>query len=305
MGNRTHDNDLGAGVVFLLGAGRSGTTLLYKLLCLHPEVAFISNYENRLKWLPDGWLSGLVATRKQLKLAAWFNRGNAYFIRRPWIKKLVPTPVEGESVYADCGVPLHSAANYLPDEVTASSLRERFEAFRRHSDAKIFLSKRTANNRRLPILQKIFPQARYIHLIRDGRDVAHSLSQVEWWDDHVLWWDGRRAVDAQTAGEDRISLCARNWVHEMAELEANLADIPQEQKYQLRYEDLLNDPIGELSAVLAFIGLPVTADFTHAIEYLQLAHRPSRWPQAWSEHQLAKVLQEEDSTLRKLEYIGQ
>ncbi len=305
MEKHTHENELGAGVTFLVGAGRSGTTLLYKLLCLHSGVAFISNYENRLKWLPDGWLSGLIATQKKLKLSAWFNRGNAYFIRRPWIKKLVPTPVEGESIYADCGVPLLAAGDYLPDEATVSSLRERFERFRRNSDTKTFLSKRTANNRRLPLLQKVFPQARYIHLIRDGRDVAHSLSEVEWWDDHVLWWDGRRAADAEAAGEDRISLCARNWVREIAVLEESLADIPQEQKYQLRYEDLLNDPIGELSAVLAFIGLPVTAEFTRAIEYLQLAHRPSRWPQAWSEQQLANVLQEEDATLRKLEYIGQ
>jgi hypothetical protein len=32
-----------AGPLFLVGVPRSGTTLLYKLLCLHPDVAYISN----------------------------------------------------------------------------------------------------------------------------------------------------------------------------------------------------------------------------------------------------------------------
>ena len=36
--------------VFLLGPARSGTSLLYKLLCLHRDVAFISNYVARAPW---------------------------------------------------------------------------------------------------------------------------------------------------------------------------------------------------------------------------------------------------------------
>jgi len=33
-----------AAPLFLVGVPRSGTTLLYKLLCLHPEVAYISHW---------------------------------------------------------------------------------------------------------------------------------------------------------------------------------------------------------------------------------------------------------------------
>ena len=38
--------------VFILGPARSGTTLLYKGLCLHPDVAFISNWSARFPRLP-------------------------------------------------------------------------------------------------------------------------------------------------------------------------------------------------------------------------------------------------------------
>ena len=37
---------------FILGPARSGTTLLYKVLCLHPQVAFISNWRSRFAGLP-------------------------------------------------------------------------------------------------------------------------------------------------------------------------------------------------------------------------------------------------------------
>ncbi|MBV9253816.1 MAG: sulfotransferase, partial [Actinobacteria bacterium] len=33
--------------LFLVGAPRSGTSLLYKALCLHPDAAYISNWVNR------------------------------------------------------------------------------------------------------------------------------------------------------------------------------------------------------------------------------------------------------------------
>ena len=62
MMSRNLDEQMtGARVAFLVGAGRSGTTLLYKLLCLHPQVAYISNYENRFGWLPDGLACRAVA----------------------------------------------------------------------------------------------------------------------------------------------------------------------------------------------------------------------------------------------------
>ena len=48
----------GEQVAFLVGAGRSGTTLLHKLLCLHPQIAYISNYENRFAGFRTDWPPG-------------------------------------------------------------------------------------------------------------------------------------------------------------------------------------------------------------------------------------------------------
>lgn len=293
----------GERVAFLVGAGRSGTTLLYKLLCLHPGVAYISNYENRYGWFPGGLAPRAVADRIDAKLHAWFNRGgNAYFVNRPWIKKLCPTPNEGESVFRDCGVPLSPRPDELPDAATTARLRRRFEQMRRRAGADVFLSKRTANNRRIQYLHQIFPEARYVHLVRDGREVAQSLSAVEWWDGHTVWWDGRTAVEMERSGEPRLAICARNWVRELEELRTQLRSIAPDRVIELRYEELLRAPHAQLERLVRFLGLAYTADYRAAISALQLRPVRARWGSEWSEQQLQCVLRETQPLLRQLGY---
>lgn len=294
----------GARVAFLVGAGRSGTTLAYKLLCLHPQVAYISNYENRLPWFPDGLAARAVSRRTDDKLRAWFGvGGNAYYTNRPWLRKMLPTPHEGESVYAACGVPLHPAADARADVRMACDLRSRFEAIRRGAGARVFLSKRTANNRRLPLLRSIFPAARYVHLVRDGREVAQSLSSVAWWDEHTVWWDGRTARQMESDGESRLAVCTRNWIREIEALQAGLADIDPQQVLTLRFEALLRDPLVQLERVLGFLGLDCTASFRDSVTRLGLgsAREPATERKPDPQHELA--MREAQPLLRQLGYL--
>lgn len=294
----------GERVAFLVGAGRSGTTLLQKLLCLHPKIAYISNYENRFGWAPDGLACRAIAGRLQAKLGAWFDQGgNAYFVGRPWLKKIFPTPNEGESVFASCGVPLIPAPEYLADATTSSCLRARFERIRRRAGATVFLSKRTANNRRIKLLSAIFPEARYVHLIRDGREVAQSLSTVEWWDKHTVWWDGRTPIEMQNAGVPRLTVCARNWVRELQELHGQLATVDPSRLLLLRFEDLLSDPLQHLERILRFLGVDFPPDFSSAITSLNLHPVSPRWASQWDQQQVDCVLKEAAPMLRQLGYI--
>jgi len=299
------DHMLGGSVAFLVGAGRSGTTLLYKLLCLHPQVAYISNYENRFGRVAEGLAGRIVSRRPEAKIRAWFNQGgNAYFVRRPWLQKLFPTPHEGESVFRACGVPLFPPRDYRLEASQAEVLRTRFERIRRRSGATVFVSKRTANNRRIPLLSSIFPDARYVHLVRDGREVTQSLSTVEWWNGHKVWWDGRTPLEMERAGEDRLSICARNWVRELQELRQQLAQIERDNVLEMRFEDLLRDPMRNLERVVRFLGLEFSADYRHTIEALHLGPVRDKWQSDWSESQLAHVLDEARPMLRELGYIA-
>lgn len=288
-------------VAFLVGAGRSGTTLVYKLLCLHPEVAYISNYD---EWrFPSGRAAGLIADNVDAKIAAWFSGGgNAYFVRRPVLKRVFPTPVEGEPVYRRCGMPLYPDRSYRPDERTISRLRRSFRAIRSGARGQLLISKRTSNNRRIPALDAAFPRARFIHIIRDGRDVADSLLRVEWWSRHRVWWDGRTAEQMEKNGEDSLIIAARNWVYEMRELDWGLRTIDADRVMELRYEDLLANPIEHLIRMFSFLGVSRERRCLDAVALLGLKFRPPAWKRRWSEAQLSGVMQEQGSLLTGLGY---
>lgn len=231
----------------------------------------------------------------------WFSDGgNAYF--RPGLKRVLPYPVEGESVYTRCGVPLViDSADDLDDNVGVC-LRKAFGRLSALHGGKVFLTKRTANNRRLEWLRKVFPEALYINLIRDGREVAHSLSNVKWWDDHVVWWAGKTPRELESEGWDRLTVCAKNWVEEVNSLEKGIEGVPAAQRLDVRYEDLLRRPLEVMQEMLAFMSLEASDDFMEVIESLGLHEREAQWRRNWNEEQSRLVSEVEQELLTQHGY---
>ncbi|MEW5788595.1 MAG: sulfotransferase [Pseudomonadota bacterium] len=295
-------------IAFLLGAGRSGTTLLYKVLAAHPQIAYLSNYQNRWPNRPAlALLHRFLNLFPEQKRRSWFMKeGGAYFNEhRQWLQAVIPTPSEAESVYRSCGLPLTPPPGYQPDQQLADCLHARFERIRSLSGGKVLLTKRTANNRRIPELTRMFPGAKYIHLVRDGRAVAYSLPRVSWWDDHVLYWTGQTPARMVAAGADPLDLAARNWVEEMHSLEAGLPLIPRENLLEVRYEALLADPIQEISRMAEFMALGSTLPdlYRTQVESLQLKPRTESWVGKWTEADKRKVLDIQGQTLARWGYL--
>src|ERR1700757_713395 len=94
-------------VLFLVGAARSGTSLLYKALCLHPDAAYFNNWMRRLPRHPAAAVTNRLARRARGGgLRVWFSGGyDAYVYSRPrpFLERLFPMPVEGEPIFAACG----------------------------------------------------------------------------------------------------------------------------------------------------------------------------------------------------------
>lgn len=291
-------------VVFLLGAGRSGTTLLYKILSIHPNIAYLSNYQNRCpNWLFLAWLQSILNRFPEYKRQAWFKeRGDAYFNeRRKWLHAIVPTPSEAEAVYASCGISLTSAEDYHVQPQTITCLQHKFERIRQLAHGEVLLTKRTANNRRIPLLNKIFSGAKYVHLIRDGRAVAYSLLNVAWWNDHLLYWTGKTPRQMVAAGFNPLELAARNWVEEMHSLEQGIGLIQSNQLLEVRYDELLQSPHEQLLRILDFMEVPLQKDnvFWNTVESLHLSPKQETWIRDWTESELKIVLGMQENTLRR------
>ncbi len=291
-------------VAFLLGAGRSGTTLLYKILSAHNNVAYLSNYQKRFpNWPSLASLQRLLNQFPEYKRKSWFSKdGGAYSDkRRKWLHSSVPIPTEAESVYASCHIPRVPAADYRLTPESAECLQNKFERIRKMSRCEVLLTKRTANNRRVPILKQIFPDAKYIHLVRDGRAVAYSLLRVAWWDDHTLFWADKTPKQMVAEGFNPLELAARNWIEEIQSLEQGITSIPSNQLLEVRYNELLEDPNGQLQRILDFMEITAQKDaaFWNIVESLHLAPKPEAWTRSWKKEELDIVLSLQGDTLRR------
>jgi Sulfotransferase family len=293
--------------VFLIGAPRSGTTLLYKSLALNPSYSYVSNYNERLpRWEVTALVNRLPAWVPSARRRVWFGGavGNAYVYNggRPLIHKLLPMPTEGESVFARCGLPEAPTPDDAPTGAEAAALRRTFEQLRRYGGGQRLLCKRIANNVRLPLLAEAFPDASFVLLTRDGRAVASSLQKVNWWPGFWVFWYGSTTDRWEAAGGDPAELAARHWVEEVAAIERGLEAIPAEQVRSLRYEDFVTEPIEHLTAVAEWTGVDPSPSWQAELRRLSFPKSTELWRAEVDPDTLALFERIQRDTLRRYGY---
>lgn len=293
--------------VFLIGAPRSGTSLLYKCLALHPDLGYLSNYNERLpRW---GWVSMLNRVPNRLPSArrtVWFGGegGNAYVYngRRPLVHKLLPMPTEGESLFARCGLPESAPPEDLPTKAAVGALRDTFERVRRYGGGQRLLCKRIANNLRLPLLAEAFPDATFVLLTRDGRAVATSLRKVNWWPGFWVFWYGSTTDQWVAEGGDPWELAARHWVEEVHAIECGLDGVPSERVISLAYEDFVASPVDRLADIAAQAGVPADSAWLTELRRLSYPDHKASWRAELDPDALATVERVQRDTLRRYGY---
>ena len=96
--------------------------------------------------------------------------------------------------------------------------------------------KRPAYRHSIWVIQRLFPDAQFIHLVRDGRDCVASMERMPPWNSRTT---GRR-IEA--------------WM-EAVERWADAVEVqPPGTLFELRYEDLVSDPEPELRKLCEFLG---------------------------------------------------
>jgi hypothetical protein len=280
--------------------------LLYKLLALHPQVAFVSNYDaHSFGRHLAGPLCRLTSHAISLKKTAWFEQdGQAYVPERALLKRWIPAPVEGEPVYRECGLTLDEYASETSPK-TADLLQDTFADLQRKHGGEVLLLKRTANNRRIPALMAAFAACRCIVLWRDGRAVTTSLLNVHWWPDHKVWWAGGRSP--RQMGLDQrgmVSLAARNWVQEVDAIRRGLEFVDPDRQIHVRYEDLLRDPEATLVGLLRHMGVPHDAKHLEAVRSIGLRPDGEGWRRALSTEDQSIVHEVARQHLESLGYLA-
>ena len=288
-------------VAFLLGAPRSGTSLVYKGLCLHQEAAWISNWVRRWPGAPPlAMLNRVAARAPRMQREVWFGSdSNAYVYGRTRLLKerVFPMPVEGEPVFVRSTGPAGAG-----EEDPALNLRRALGAIGKWAGGRVFVNKRIGNNRRIPLLLEAFPKARFVEIVRDGRAVAYSLSRVNWWLDDTVWWYGGTPRRWEAEGGDPWELCARSWVEETGAIEAGRGAVPPAQVLRMKYEAFLEDPLGSFGEVGSFCGLGEDPGWMDRLRELSYPNRNETWSRALDDAQITTIERIQGPTLGRYGY---
>jgi LPS sulfotransferase NodH len=213
--------------VFIIGCGRSGTTILGTMLAQHPQLAYLN--EPRHIWLyeprTDIWSEKARQNGGRLKITA-----------------------------ADLTA------------TAASRITRAFAVETRLQNAQRLVEKLPINSFRIDFISALFPDALFVHLIRSGIEVAHSIAKRaefgRWFGSKGYKWQLLAEYARERGEAELVELCTDNVTKGMLEWRLSgataleeLNKLPKTRSLEIRYESLLRDPLSVCKALEKFIGV--------------------------------------------------
>jgi len=274
--------------IFIVGTGRCGSTVFHHLLSFHDHVAWLSPCCQKHPERPQ--LNRRAMRLLDLPLVSRFARKRVY-------------PVEAYAFWE----------RYCPGfaepykDLVAEDLSNRVAKSLRGALSQIITRRRprllikVTGWPRIGFLQALYPDARFIHVYRDGRAVANSLLNIH-------FWSGWRGPDnwrwGQLTPEQRecwlkhnrsfAALAGIAWETLMAAQDKAKETIPAENLLEVRYETMCADPMGVFRQAAAFLDLEWTPGFEATIANSTLRNTNHKWQEDLNETQkraLSEALQ--------------
>ncbi|HIO03821.1 MAG TPA: sulfotransferase [Alphaproteobacteria bacterium] len=243
----------------------------------------------------------------------------------------------------------HGNVRYPSDEIPAQRatpaikkyIRQRFSDIRQQYNADIVVEKTCANSLRVPFVDAVLPDAKYILIYRDGidatgsakerwtakLDIPYILEKVRFVPKTDLPYYGLRYFWARVyrfiSREKRLAfwgpaldgmqsvlqnhtlneVCALQWQRCVDNAEKAFSDMPADKVVRVRYEDFVRQPVEELSRILEFIGKEVEPEkIATAVERVS-PRSLGKGRKALGEQQVANLEELVGETLKRYDYL--
>ena len=120
------------------------------------------------------------------------------------------------------------------------------------TNATIWGDKNNPYHRHVFALKNLYPKARFIHIVRDGRAILGS------------YLDLSTRLSSQAQSRPRLLTdpikAAANWCHSVTTVEKQLLGVPKNQRIFIRYEDLVSNFEEEMVRICKFLNLEYESD---------------------------------------------
>jgi sulfotransferase family protein len=211
--------------IFILSPPRSGTTLLRIMLAGHPDLFAASELQ----------LLGFSTLRE--RAAAYSGRFSG------WLDGTVRAIMQARQLEADDAKALMRAAE--AEDLTTKQFFGRLQAWVHPRTIVDKSPSYAVDPGALRMAELEFDDALFIHLVRDPRAMIesferHHMAQILYLDEHPF---------------DPRQLAELVWTMSHRNIIEFLADVPEERRFRLRFEDLVQDPSGQMEALSARLGL--------------------------------------------------
>lgn len=233
-------------ILFVIGSGRSGTSIVLEAIACLDGVAPVPRLAGRA---PALTVPAARFSRYRIAPTAWVRPSS-----------------ESTALFAEAGLTQEFQAglgrSVRPmdaQQLRMSRLARRLEAVRRHAAAETVVVKNTASCGRVPILADTFPRAVFLHVLRQPTAVVTSLLRTDFWEGMTLWWDGRTTVEyGRAEGISQEEVAARHWSRQVSSAAEDLSRCVPQRYTSIRYEDFVRRPAETLMCLEEF-GLQVSS----------------------------------------------
>jgi hypothetical protein len=260
--------------ILIIGAPGSGTTLLYQTLCSHRDLAYITH--NMLR----------AGIRKHGRLVG--DRRKALFTLQNLIHRdpASTLPHEADAFWM-------TYFGYYYNYMTENDYTEEMAAYFRKKVLQVqnlwgrprFVNKNLQNSFRVRLLNSIFPDAKFIHIIRDGRAVAFSLlNKKELGATSPILLVGFKDILGDKYQSQRSELYNYGLVWaEFVRKGREASAFAKGRYYEVCYENLITEPHKELRKIVDFCELNWYSEFEEKIPLTQ--NMNAKWKEKASKEQ--------------------
>ncbi|WP_161604317.1 sulfotransferase family protein [Roseiconus nitratireducens] len=260
--------------VILIGNARSGTSILSHLMRDWLGIAFptesqfiIKYFERQEAYRPLEDLVNLRRLVEHLLSERWLERSHKF-------NKFTLTVDE--------------VIAHVEVKTYAGVLDAIFSCFADHVGLQRWGDKTPGYIHHLDVIYELFPDAKYVHLVRDGRDVALSLSKT--------YFGSKNPYTAAMRWRDTIDKGGR-----FAE------KLPPDQIITLRYEDMLTEPGEFFGQLIDFLHVPgdrakLISQIRGGLSQRLMTDNSNKWKREWSREQVATFERYAGSQLRRHGY---
>ena len=283
--------------IIIFGTGRSGSTLFAQIMSCADEVVYPSQITSKLPRLL--FLSRLYLRFSKTRI---FGRLARRMIRiseaYPFWNSICPEFVE----------PKEDMTEELAKALDIERIRGAMEKLAIRSESRLLF--KITGWPRMGFLREVFPDAIYVHVIRDGRAVSNSLIKSNFWDGHLgpdKWRLGRLPEKQRTIYENsdksQIALAGVYWNTLM---ERAMYDI---EKYspellEIRYEELCREPIKFTREAFAFCGLKWDKRKVDELNSMNIRSMNAKWQKVLSKRQIDTLESVTGEVNEQLGYSG-